>query len=289
LEYSNIMALNRGISIFGRECTWKKTKMLPFPHLVSASSLIRGNQIVDYLGGKWNPKEGYENDVCIYIKPHPDNFTWIKDGSWIDICDVEGYLVGILNDRPGLNAIVASDYNWNRYGADLKNKKVLIPQQHCNFDRELRTRKSIETVGFIGGELGFYSTEEDMRKIVEGAGFNFLWVTRYKTRQDVIDFYKEIDIQLVWGYPSRKRGRQTVAPLKPINAASFGIPTVAYPQASYIEVDGYYIKANTLDEIPVELNKLRDVAYYDEWASKIIPFAEKYHISKIAELYRALT
>ena len=39
-------------------------------HLLRVSSLIRGNQMAEYLGGKLNPTEGYENDVCIYVKPH---------------------------------------------------------------------------------------------------------------------------------------------------------------------------------------------------------------------------
>src|SRR3990167_7107951 len=46
-----------------------RTKPIKAGHVMRVSSMIRGDQIAEYLGAKVNPTEGYENDICIYIKP----------------------------------------------------------------------------------------------------------------------------------------------------------------------------------------------------------------------------
>ena len=73
-----------------------------------------------------------------------------------------------------------------------------------------------------------------------------------------------------------------------INAASFGIPTIANWKLGYKEFDGHYIPVKTMDSLVAEAEKMKDKNYYDEWSNKIIPETEKYHISKIAEIYRQL-
>jgi hypothetical protein len=269
------------ISIFAKPASYRRTVRLPFPHLVRGSSIIRGEQIAEYLGCKLNPANGYENDVCIYVKP--DSLDKVKDGDWVDIMDGHG-LLRLLDERPDVNVIAFSDCTYSWYGQKIVNNMVLIPQHHCNFNRELRVRSKVETVGFIGGEMGFDLSEDRMRSLVEAAGFNFLYVTRYKTRKDVVNFYRQIDIQVTWCKPKL----QAKCPLKVVNAASFGIPTVGWPQACYQEVDGKYIKAPSTTALVRELNKLHDEEYYRLWALRVIPVAEKYHIGSVAELYRNL-
>jgi len=40
-------------------------------HLQRVSSIVRGEQIAAYMGNaRLNPESGYENDTCIYVKPH---------------------------------------------------------------------------------------------------------------------------------------------------------------------------------------------------------------------------
>ena len=133
--------------------------------------MIRGEQMADYLGCKLNPKRGFESDVCIHVKP-PD-FSKVKDGDWVDILDGRG-LLRHLKDRPNVNAIAFSQYTYNEYQEVVKNKMVLIPQHHCNFDRELRPQRDIRTVGFIGGELGFYQADE-IKRGVEDEGVKTLF------------------------------------------------------------------------------------------------------------------
>ena len=42
--------------------------MISFFYGTGGAGDIRGKQTADYLGGKKNPKEGFENDICIYVK-----------------------------------------------------------------------------------------------------------------------------------------------------------------------------------------------------------------------------
>ena len=123
------------------------------------------------------------------------------------------------------------------------------------------------------------------RKEVEARGFKFITKFDYRNKQDVIDFYKKIDIQICWS----TRNKALKNPLKLINAASFGIPTVTCEQVGYKEFEGNYIKVSTMDELMDELEKLKDQKYYKSWADKIVGPTEKYHITNIAKLYRKLT
>jgi hypothetical protein len=78
-------------------------------------------------------------------------------------------------------------------------------------------------------------------------------------------------------------------PLKLVNGASFGVPTIALYEETFKELDGYYLPVKTLDEFFVELDKLRNnPVYYAYYSAKLIGKAEEYHIDKIAELYKQL-
>lgn len=143
-------------------------------YLQRVSSVIRAKEIAKFLDVKYNPKEGYEDDVCIYVKP--PSLEMVKDGCFVDVLD-DLKLTEAVKDRPGIKVI----------------------------------------------------------------------------------------------------------------AMSFGIPTVAGPKLGYQDVDDYYIHAHNLDELTLEVEKLKDQKYYNGWVKKILPEAENYHISKIAKLYRALT
>src|SRR5512135_874092 len=272
------------ISIFAKPASYVRRSHLPYRHLFRGSSMIRGVQIAEHLGAKLNPESGYENDLCIYVKP--TSLEDVRDGAWVDVVDGD-HIIEMLNNRPNVNAIVNGETSYELYGPRLKNKTAVIPPHHCNFDRELRTRTEIKTVGYIGGEIVFRFPLEEMKKLVEGVGLEFVWSCDYRTRQDVVDFYKRIDIQVVWSGPKFKQ--QSRGPTKFINASSFGIPTVGYPQECCAEIEGDYIRANTIPELLTELEKLKDPGHYVAWSRKVLPTAEPYHISNIAKLYMELT
>ena len=121
--------------------------------------MIRGVQVAEQIGCKLNPESGYENDVCIYVKPNvPKGYDFKFEGrkSYLDL--VDGHNLGpVLFKHPEVTAIVDSwaDYNtmskvYDEKGELLKNEIIVIPQQNCNFERFTRTRTEITRVGAIG-------------------------------------------------------------------------------------------------------------------------------------------
>ena len=256
--------------------------------LMSGSSLIRGEQIADYLGAKYNPESGYQDDVCIYVKPamKPDASPDVQfEGKpYIDLIDYREY-ISWLRDNPKLSGIVASQYSYDFLKkTKLSNKIVLIPQQHCNFERLIRDRQEITNVGIIGAPRTFQYPIDEIRQRLDKIGLNLIVKEDFETRADVVNFYQTIDIQIVWD----KVYRLLKTPLKIINAASFGIPTIGYPHKGYKEVDGQYIKALTIDQLVTEVEKLKNQAVYEKFAKGLLPMADKYHISQIVELYKKL-
>lgn len=256
--------------------------------LLGCSSLIRGEQIAEYLNAKLNPESGYENDVCVYVKPGFDRktgkpFDTFAKKTYIDIIDNKAY-IRWLRERPELSGIVASEYCYDFLKTEMKERITFIPQQHCNFERFTRNRKEITTVGIIGTPSSFQYPIEDMRKRLKNIGLRLLTNFDYAKREDVVDFYKTTDIQIVWYYVLALLKN----PLKIINAASFGIPTVGFPHRSYKEVEGYYIPAKTINGLIAEVEKLKNPENYERATKNLLPMAEKYHISKIAEKYRQL-
>ncbi len=77
-------------------------------------------------------------------------------------------------------------------------------------------------------------------------------------------------------------------PTKIINAASFGIPSIAYPLRGYKEIEGYYVRASNMKELLTEVEKFKDKDYYKKWSGKVLKMSEKYHISEVAKLYKKL-
>lgn len=255
-------------------------------HLMRGSSIIRAQQIAEYLGAKLNPIDNYQDDICIYVKP-ADNIRSVLEKLrkvYIDMIDNKGYRQW-LQENPGLRGIVASQYSFDFLRkTNLRNQIVFIPQQHCNFENIRRERKEINTVGIIGSPKAFQYPIEDVRERLKNIGLDLVVNTDFQTRENVINFYKSIDIQLIW----QTKYRLFKNPLKIINAASFGIPTVGYPHKGYKEVEGYYHKVFNMDQLIEEVGKLKDESQYEAATKELVSMAEKYHISIIADMYKNL-
>jgi hypothetical protein len=255
-------------------------------HLGRVSSIIRGQQIAEKLGAKLNPTEGYENDVCIYIKPHvPDGFEWKFEGKpYLDMIDGWG-LIPLMRKHPEVPIIMCSQQDMKIIANVLPNKLILIPQHHCNFERLERKSTEILTVGMVGTINAYQYLPEALEGKLAERGINLVKLSRFYTRQDIIDFYMKIDVQLVWR-PYRMRLSN---PLKIVNASSFGIPTIAYEETVFDEVKECYYPANDVDGFIMQLDLLRaSPTLYKQLSDKCIGKAEEYHIDKIAELYKQL-
>jgi len=241
-------------------------------------SIIRGKQIADWIGGNYNKERG---DLNIYIKP--TTLDKVKDGDWVDVSDGE-WLARKLKKRPRIK-IIAHSLKTYELLKELPNEIVWISQQHLNWERDKRDRKEITTCGYIGhpNDLAFKICDEVGEKI-RSIGWEFITCFDYRNREDAVAFYKKIDLLVIgaWNDPPYK------TPTKIINAASFGVPSIAYPTEGYKEFEGYYVHARDLDEMAKEVQKFRDKDYYNEWLEKIIKKADEYHISNVAQKYRDL-
>lgn len=197
-------------------------------YLQRVSSIIRAKKIAKFLCAKYNPKEGYENDLCIHVKPV--NLNHVKDGDFVDVLD-DLKITEAIKDKPSIKVITMSGphYEWLR--SILKNKIVLIPHHHVNFERVKRKRGKILNCGYVGS-------------------------------------YRAYHIQIIGHFRHIAKSPQYHA-TKIVNAMSFGIPTVAGPKLGYKDVEGYYLQAHNLDELVKVTKKLKDPKYYNEWAEKI--------------------
>lgn len=236
------------------------------------SGEIRGTQIAAHLGARLNPESGFQNDLCIYVKMQPPE-DYPKN-SYLDIIDGNERLPW-LKKHPDIGVIASSQTGYYFLERELKNKIVLIPQHHCNYERNVRDSGGV-SVGVVGGKG---AVPPDIPKMFPG----FVWVQDFKNRLDVIKGYEKIDIQIAW----REQNRPLKNPLKIINAASFGIPTIAYPELAYEEVEGYYFphwnKAHLKKEVE---DVIQGITL--RFKEKIIEKAEQYHISNIGKLYKNL-
>ena len=235
---------------------------------------VRGTEMAEYLGESVN---GDRKGVVIHVKP-PD-LDNVKDGEWVDMSD-GGFLYESLKARPNINVIMLTQHV--KETVILPNKTVMIPQQHLNWDREKREDREIKVCGYIG------PPSEHARRYYKSLfsqikGWEVVLCFDANSKEDAINFYKKIDLLVVG---SMHRFEPFKSPTKLINAASFGIPSIAYQVLGYKEFEGFYVPMNNLGE---QADKFKDPTYYKEWSDKVMAKAEEYHISKIAELYKCLT
>jgi hypothetical protein len=255
-------------------------------HIQRVSSMIRGDQITERLGARLNPADGYATDVCIYVKPHVKNgmYFQFEGRPYLDIVDAWG-LTALAHRNPQVGVIACSDQDGATLGRVLTNRVTVIPQHHCNFERVVRAREGITRVGVIGALPAFDKLPAGLAPALAERGIELECYSKFFSRQDVIDFYQRIDVQLVW----RPYKMRLSNPLKIVNAASFGVPTIAYREDVFREVADCYMPVTTLAELLAELDRLRGLAtLYQDYSSRCRAVAERYHIDRIAELYRRL-
>lgn len=259
-----------------------------YPFLLT--SRVRGQEIAEYLGGYFT-RDGISFDkggVRIHLKPRV--LGHVKDGEYIDVLDDIHSIIEELKKRPKIKIIAYNKPYYEFLKKTLENEVFFIPHQHINFEN----KKRVKNKPIIGGMTGkaippTYAIFNPIKEALSQAGIEFKeWFT-YETRDDASKFYEQSDFQVVWysGIPE-DIGRYYKYPGKIINAASFGVPTIAQKIEGHQEMEGFYIPAQTYDDIVREAIKLQDEDYYEEWSKKLIKKAEEYHISEIAKLYTNL-
>jgi hypothetical protein len=251
----------------------------------SGTKFIRVYQVAEYLGAKVEPKSGYEEDVCIFVKKLPiDNSLKY---AYEDIGDETRHYRWLRNNKHV--GIIAHSLSCKEYAESQIGREVKwFPQHHCNYENKTRQRKEIKRVGVIGSLGAVHWDAEDMKRRFAEIGLEYIHEMDFLAREKVVRFYENLDIQVVyrpnWPVPF------TADPLKLKNAGSYRIPTVAWPEPAYVkEFDGCFIPAMNVDELVEGAKRLKESpALYEEMAGKAWERSQQYHISITSQCYKEL-
>jgi glycosyltransferase involved in cell wall biosynthesis len=255
-------------------------------HLMRVSSIIRGIEMSEYLNCKLNPTSGYEDDVCIYVKPNvPKGLDFTFEGKpYLDIIDGWG-LTPVMMKHPDVPIITISRWDSENLARVLKNEIIFIPQRHFNYSRVRRYPDSTINVGVVGTRQALPFLPGALEDGLAERGMKLVEMHNFEDREKIVEFHQTLYIQIVWRPYRRKMGN----PLKLVNAASVGVPTIALEEPCLQEMEGYYLPVHTLEEFFAQLDKLRaDPGLYNDLSDRCFAKAEEYHIENIAKLYRNL-
>jgi len=265
--------------------TWPEESVrLVFHRRRGESGQVRGLQMAQHFKARLNPDEDndwrYDFDVNVWVKQEPRHMEW-PGKHYLDVID-EPRRIPWLRQHPECGVIAMSLSGQEYLKEKLNRDDVLfIPVHHANFNRELRERgNEFTAAGVCGGTGAIQCDEGELKALLAEHGLTWQHYQRYKTPQHIIDFYKTIDVQIIW----RPMNRPLKEPLKIVNAMSLGIPTVAYPEPAYKEVEGYYWPVTTFEELAAAIEDIRQG--YD--AQRLMDKAEEYHIDNVGKLYREL-
>ena len=271
---------------------------MPFSFYVTrqrfGANQIRGYQIAEHLGARVNPPDLENPDVCIVVKDTPTAFSprRMVGARWMDILDSHSLMKKARTWRGGLGLLAASR-TAERYLRDQcpENPVAFVPQQHCNTERETRTREAITTVGLIA--RGAQSTDACVQPLADGIakmGLAFEVCGRFWGRADVQAFHRRIDIHLHWRGLLDDDLMAMKSSLRVANAGSYGIPSVGTPEPAVLEdfPGAAYVSATTYADMLEGIAALRDPARYHATARAARGCAERFHVERVALDYRAL-
>jgi len=256
------------------------------------SAICRGIQISEKIdNASWyNHKEfnieEFKNDVCIWVKCFPNGK--FPKRSFIDIIDKREALEFVKNNKN--IGVIGSSITSVKYIEEYINRDViLIPHHHCNFDNEIIPFRSVSSVGFVGDKNHYMQIKDCIENELPEIGLEFKKLINPKDRLSVVEFLKSIDIQI--SFRDKKEWQELRNPLKLSNGGSFKIPTIAYPEPSYLkEYKDLFLIAETGMEIISWCDKLKNNReLYNKYAEGSFNKSKNYHIDKIIKIYHNLS
>lgn len=259
-----------------------------------ASGTIRGVQVASRLGADVNPTFVSSDDICICVKSffYDEMVAKIKH---IYVDTVDSYAcTPWLREHPSVDVIAISRLAAVFYQENLSCRDVrFIREHHCNFERKRKQLSKIKTVGYIGEDENFTLKFAMVKDAMSFLGVDFVRCNSFASREEVCNFYQNIDVQLTYRKDTNDYGEATAIlknPLKLANAGSFGVPTIAYPEATYIdEWKDCFMEATNIDAITYWVDRLlRDDDLYHRQSDIAFEKAEHYHIDNVIPLYQQL-
>ena len=270
-------------------------------HSIGSAGNVRGKQVAQLLGAKLNPASGFENDTCIYVKVRPPENHPKK--TFLDVDDATD-AVKWLRTHHSTGIIVNSEMSRDYLAKELNRDDIhVIPHMHCNYENWVRPDDwKVKTVGIIGSKTSFKYPISDIREKMGAIGLNLIYNKDYwqhygdrgewtedERRMQVVDFYKQIDIQIVWRPDTFSEDQKPLKnPNKLVNASSFGIPTVSFPEDGFEEWKDFYFQAYTIDFMIQTLVMLKKSKQFPYFSNMLVEKAKSYHKDKIIKLYLQL-
>jgi len=257
------------------------------------SAKIRAHQIAERLGGAVVDEPIDLNNPpkhIVLVKVFPEDVCRLTERTtvWYDPIDTDSALPAVAKE-PGVTVMAAGRTAAKYLRARLDNRVVLVPQQHCNFDNLLNERWPPRTVGYIGYEENLDLSVDVLKEELGELGLDFVWKFMDKTVgwEEATAFYRTIDINISFRKPRICSGLppEMKNPLKIINAASFGIPTVGKDEAPFEEFP-LSIQVNSLGELVAACERLQKTAPF--FKPQLVDRAQEYHIDNIVRLYDEL-
>lgn len=266
---------------------------------IGSAGNVRGKQIANVLNAKHNPTEGFEDDICIYVKVLPPENHPRK--TYLDVDD-STQAVEWLKTHTDTGIIVNSSLGKDYLKKLLsRNDIMIIPHAHCNYENWIRPDRPVKVVGTIGSKTSLMLDIDDLKKRLADIGLEFAYDRDYwakygdqenmsedERRKLICNFYKGIDIQIIWR-PDKTFGEATRPlknPNKLVNAASFGIPTVALREKGFDEWRKNYVEVNSIENLIIACDLLRkNYEIYSDISKRALDHVREYHIDKIKELY----
>ena len=257
------------------------------------SAKIRGYQIAKRLGAKCDEPVTDFDETTIFVKCIAKGFEVLKN-CYFDVIDANS-IFDKIGDVEHVKVIAQSEKSKEYINSKIKNEVIVIPEHHCNFENVRRDKeRPVRNVGYVGSRLCFHLDFNTVKSYLACEGFDFQYLLcdgmNEVTREDVCDFYKNIDIQITFRDGELAGNYMPVEMknnLKLINAGSFGIPTVGFPEFAY--KDFPYVQVQSLEQLGdacVQLRKNPDE--YDKLSFDIWKIAQEQHIDKIIPLYKEL-
>ena len=263
-----------------------------FYHLFgSGGAEIRVKQIAKYLNGNINPNNNYENDICIYVLGAFGKGKEVPF-AYYDVIDCGRSRLALLKKLTHGDIIVTSQTQFSDLKRFFRGRKLfLIPHHHCNFERFKQPVREVKVVGCMGGDSAVQWSHENIAQRLKEIGLEWKFSGyKSKSREDIVNFYKTIDIHLTYRISHHRQILLHMNPLKLNNAGSFGIPSVSFPEPSYFaEWKDSCLWGTNMDEIVNHIKFLAETpSFYKEMSEKAFLKAEEYHISNISKLYESL-
>jgi hypothetical protein len=256
--------------------------------LHGASTVTRALQIAPLIGGVVNPWFVRRSDVAFMVKRFDLRAARRARMAWCDIND-EIDCFDALRANPRAGVVVLTEVAARWVGAQLQNPIVCIPIHHCNLEGRLRKAGPVKRVVISGDR--FLLDRALVREKLLAEGFDLVEVPGQAPREAHCAALATGDIALAWSpepvnalYPLELK-----PPLKLVNAGSFGVPFVAYPEPGYAGLEAAYVPVRSLDAIIEACVRLReDADHYDRVSRAGTLAATPFHISRIAARYTQL-